>query len=263
MAYSDLDVDIVYVGDNSTTIFPINFARTDESFVQAELYDVSDPANPVQLTFANPTDWQIVGDDVVASVAPTTDQKLMIYRSSTPIHGTNYSEYQFPYETMNVDLDKVYQLAQENRRTLDRAALTPYFNYVSGDGDQLDVPALLALEPRVTQNEADIATLQADVTALQATIAGLTFPTIVSITSAATHNAANAEVVIIDTADTVSVALPTPTSGHFIRVKLGSNTDNKTVTHAAGIDGFGTTYTLSSSYESISLVADGSKWYIV
>lgn len=315
MAYSDLDVDIVYVGDNSTVSFPINFARTDDSYVKVELYDVTDPANPVQLSFVNPTDWIISGDFVVAAVAPTTDQKLMIYRDGTPTHETNYTEYEFPFATMNVDLDKVYQLAQENKRSLELCIQNSRFNEISGDGDTVDIDDVITAanstadiaqntadianhEGRITTNEGQISTNtsniatntsnigtntsnigtntsdianhegrittnEGDIATLQAALGTVTPPTIVSITAAATHPAANQEVIIIDTNDAVAVNLPAPSSGVFIRVKVSEKTANKTINNASGIDGFGATYTISSEYESISLVSDGTKWYII
>jgi hypothetical protein len=287
MAYSDLDVDIVYVGDGATQTFPINFARTDENYVQVELWDVTDPANPVQQAFVNPTDWQIVGNDVFCFVAPTTDQKLLIYRDGVPTHETEYTTYEFPYATANVDLDKVYQLAQENKRALEFTVRNSRFNEVSGDGSTYDIDDLATAVSQAAQvatntadiatnagniatnstnigtNAGDIATNTAAIAANTAAIAGVQTPNMVSITSAATYAASSADIIIIDTNDTVQIDLPAPTAAAIVRVKVSEKIANKTIVHASGIDGFGTTYTVSSEYESVSLVSDGTKWYII
>jgi hypothetical protein len=315
MAYNDLDVDVVYLGDGNATTFPINFARTDDEYVVAELYDVTDPANPVQLAFANPADWEVVGNDVVTQVAPTSDQKILIYRSGAPINETNFSTYEFPFDVANITLDKVYQLAQENKRELEFSIKNPRFNVVSGNGSTVsytDVEDAVEQAAQVTQNTLDIAANtaqlaintpqigsnttgigtnatnigtnaaeiasndleladhenritqnEADILAIQGALGGITPPSIVSITAAQTYNASNQDIVIIDTNDAVEVALPAAASGLIVRVKVSEKIASKTVTSPAGIDGFGTTYNVSSEYESISLVSDGTKWYII
>lgn len=263
MAYSDLDVEIVYEGDGVSTSFPINFARVDDSQVKAELYDVSDPDNPVQLTFDNPSDWQVVGNNVVASVAPTADQKVFVYRDTTPTHETEYTEYEFPYATVNIDIDKIYQLAQENKNTLGRAVLTDRFNAASGDGEQLSGASISQNTANIATNTANIVEHETRISTIEAQISTLVVPTIYSITSAETYVAKTADVVIIDTVDLVQIDLPTPTAGYFVRIKVSEKVGNKVVYSAAGIDGFGTNYVLTSEYESLSLVSDGTKWYII
>lgn len=305
MAYSDLDVDIVYEGDGVTKIFPINFAFTDEDYVKVELWDVTDPDNPISEGISFPSEWSIVGTDVVLTDALPASKKLLIYRDSTPVHDTNYSEYEFPFATMNTDLDKVYQLAQENRRTLDRALLNPRFNFVSGDGSQVDLDTVATNQENIATNAADIATNvsdiatnaaniatnagdivtnandiatnaagiaqnvldiasnSSDISTLQGQIGLITTPTIYSIIAAETYNAVNANIVIIDTNDAVQVNLPAEAAGISVTVKVSEKVGSKTVVAATSIDGFGTTYTLSSEYEAVKFVCDGTKWYII
>lgn len=317
MAYSDLDTEIVYTGDNSTTIFPINFARTDESYVQAELWDISDPDNPVKLTFANPGDWQIVGNDVVADTAPKTNQQVFIYRSGTPINETDFTEYEFPYATMNVTLDKVYQLAQENKAALARTISNPHFNAASGNGSLLTfeevyeatqtdleiADELQALQDQIDTNASDITVNQGAIatnnSAIGANTAAIgtnttnigTNATAIStnatnittaqnaadaaqndlnaykwsvnvISATSTVGLLNRQITIVK-ADNVTMNLPAPSAGDMVTVKMDSIRAACVVNSAAGIDGFGTSYTLSSSYESISLVSDGTQWYII
>jgi hypothetical protein len=143
MAYSDLDTEILYNGDGVTTLFPINFSFVEDAQVVAELYDVTDPDNPVELSFDNPDDWEVSGVNVVANVAPTNDQKLMIYRKSVPVHETEYTQYEFPFQVTNVDFDRIYQIAQENRAMLERAILNPLFSSLGGGGDTLTFEQVL------------------------------------------------------------------------------------------------------------------------
>lgn len=291
MAYSDLDVDIVYVGDGVTDTFPINFAFTNEEYVKVELWDVTDPDNPVQQSYVLDSDYEISGTDVIASTIPTADQKLLVYRESEPAHGTNYTEYAFPYDIVNTDLDKVYQLAQENRRWLERTISNPQFNTLSGNGTTITFSEvadavensvnfeaeILNLQNQITANDGDIATNvgdiaaldsrvgdnESDITDLQADFASLAPTVMVSITAAATHVAANAEIIIIDTADVVEVQLPAPVAGHTVVAKIASDVADKTITSGANIDAFGGTFTFTSAYEAVKLVSDGTNWFII
>jgi hypothetical protein len=113
-------------------------------------------------------------------------------------------------------------------------------------------------------NASDIATNAANIAANTVAIASVSPFTVVNITAlAAPYNASNKEIVIIDTGADVEVALPAPTIGYQITVKVNNDITNKKITNAAGIDGFGTDYILSSMYESVSFVSDGVKWYII
>lgn len=60
-----------------------------------------------------------------------------------------------------------------------------------------------------------------------------------------------------------TINLPAPQVNLMCKVKMAGTYANVTVQSVAGIDGFGVSYTLSSSYESISLVSDGTTWYII
>jgi hypothetical protein len=132
MAYSNENVCVVYTGDNSNTIFGITFDFVEDTSVVAELWDVSDPLNPTNLPITNPTDWVVDGNTVVTAVAPSADQKLLLFRQTKPVHAIEYSTYEFPYVTANLDLDTVYQIAQENRDALNRALLNSQYAACTG-----------------------------------------------------------------------------------------------------------------------------------
>lgn len=84
--------------------------------------------------------------------------------------------------------------------------------------------------------------------------------TVISATGA--QGISDRELVVVK-ADNVTLNLPAPSSGLEVKVKMDALRVNCIVQSVAGIDGFGTSYTLSSSYESISLVSDGTQWYII
>ena len=325
MAYSDLDVEVTYTGDNVTTTFPINFARETDFQVKVKLYNVIDPDNPVQIPFVEGVDYNIVGDEIETTSplvddtitpvpANTTIHNLFVYRETVPTHATNYTEYEFPYETMNVDLDTVYQIAQENRRRLETTAITnDYFESIANVGQPVTVADIVQNTEDIATNASDIAanaaaiagtsssiatnasniatnasgiatnassistntsgiatnasniaTNASSITTLSSAISGISTPTMYNIVAAETYAASAGDIVIVDTNDIVQVTLPAAAAASLVRIKVSEKTpSNKTVVAAEGIDGFGTTYTLSSEYESVSLVSDGTKWYII
>lgn len=154
MAYSNENVCVVYTGDNSNTIFGITFDFVEDTSVVAELWDVSDPLNPTNLPITNPTDWVVDGNTVVTTVAPSADQKLLLFRQTKPVHATEYSTYEFPYVTANLDLDTVYQIAQENRDALNRALLNSQYDACTG-ATLYTIEDVIALDERVGVLEID------------------------------------------------------------------------------------------------------------
>lgn len=166
MAYSNETTSIIYIGDGVQTNFSIPFDYTEVASVMAELWDVSDPLNPIKLPFSNPTDWNVVGSNVVTSVAPTSDEKIMLFRDTKATHETHYSTYEFPFDSVNPDFDKVYQIAQENKEALSRAIINDQFYIANGGtpttiGDVNDsVDGAVDYDSRITQNESDIGVLQ-------------------------------------------------------------------------------------------------------
>ncbi len=134
MAYSNENICVVYNGDDNQLTFAISFDYVEDTSVMAELWDVSDPLNPIKQPITTPADWIVDSGNVVLQVPPTSDEKLLLFRETTPTHGTEYSTYEFPFATMNLDLDTVYQIAQENRDALNRAIVNSQFDACSGGG---------------------------------------------------------------------------------------------------------------------------------
>lgn len=271
MAYSDLDVELVYVGDDLATSFFINFAYIDEDSVQVELYNTTDPDNPVQEAFIKGVDYTLA-DNLITTTDPLpVDKKLLIYRRSSPVHETSYSTFQFPFSTVNNDLDYITQLAQENRRLLDTAILNPYYNYVANEGRQLTFEQLYdtfdsvatnqaqldALDARITSNDNDIADHESRLSVLDRNVIPL-------ITASVTHNALNGQILIVRNTD-ITIQLPGLDLGVQIVIKMHDLQANTLVQTSGAdvIDGFGTSYTLLSAYESVTLICDGNQWYII
>lgn len=84
----------------------------------------------------------------------------------------------------------------------------------------------------------------------------------------ATRAAADVEFILINVA-TCSITLPAPSDGARIACKVISATvtDIQVLTSGAGIDIDGTDYSstglaLTTQYEQISMISDGSDWFI-
>jgi len=86
----------------------------------------------------------------------------------------------------------------------------------------------------------------------------------------ANHAAAFSQIIIVEPttpSDPIQITLPaipaTLPPNPKVVVKFGENVDNKTVTAAANIENYGTTYSTPSPYESLTFVCSSSKWYII
>lgn len=238
--------------------------------------------------------------EVVTTLPIPVSHKIVIFRAHAGIQGSSFADGAFPAQSIEDTFDQVAMLGQENKAKLDRAILSyrggptvtiddivqalDDITNLRTDVDQniIDISsnggliagntALIASNAMaiganasgVGANASGIATNVANIATNTTNIAGLSPFVVISITSVqAPYIASNKEIVIIDTVADVEVALPAPTVGFQITVKINSNITNKKITNAAGIDGFGTDYILSSMYESVSLVSDGAKWYII
>lgn len=114
MSFSTTGTEILYDGNGVTDIFPIPFNRTLDSEIIVELWDLTDPDLIVQVTpFTVGVDYSLIVNDVVTTVPVPTDFQLLVYRATNDAHDTLYDTYQFPYPTVNIDLDQVYQRLQE------------------------------------------------------------------------------------------------------------------------------------------------------
>lgn len=110
----------------------------------------------------------------------------------------------------------------------------------------------------ISTNAADIATNVADIAALSV---GSSAEQVVSVALAGTHNASSREIVIIKS-DNVTVALPSPAIHETVKVKMDGLRASAIITSGATIDG-NATYPMLSDNESVSLVSDGTNWFII
>lgn len=283
MSYSNPNVELTYDGNGADQSFSVNFHYQEgDPVIQVELWDYSDPNVPTQSSFVEGVDYTIDESGYPNTVVNTTvavpvNFKLLIYRSTTPIQTTSFVNGSFPAESVEEAIDKVAMIAQEVAATLDRAVLSPIggpqYTYeevqinatladhearITANKDQVDINT-----PAISANTAQVATNTADISTLQAQVSGLEPETVVSVTSGPAYAASDKEIVIVDTNDAVNISLPAPSLGDIIRVKFSEKIASKTITATSSIDGFGTTYTVLSEYESVSLVSDGANWYII
>lgn len=162
MAFSTTTTQIIYGGNGVSTTFAIPFDFEDAVSIKVELYDA---AEAKVTPFDSPAQWSVVGTNVVTVAPVPVDYKLFVYRQSIDSHQTNYNTYQFPFDTMNVDLDRVYQLIQELRDGIARTSQLDAFAVANGT----PVPSLdqiLADIEAVQDVSAQLAALQAQITAL-------------------------------------------------------------------------------------------------
>lgn len=292
MSYSNPNVTITYNGNGSDQSFGINFHYLEgvTTVIQVELWNYTNPEVPVKESFVLGVDYTIDESNYPNTLVNTTDPvavdyKLIIYRSTVPVQTTNFVNGAFPAESVEESIDKVMMATQEQYEKLDRAILNPI------GGPELDVLQLLqALEDIQTNadnistnatnigtnasaigantsaigaNTSAIGTNASAIATLQSQVALIAAEVLVPITVASsTHNASLLEIVLVQSAN-VTVELPAPVLSGQIKVKMDGLLVGCVVNSAAGIDGFGTSYTLQSEYESISLVSDGTKWYII
>lgn len=133
MSYSNPNVGNIYNGNGSDTIFGVNFDyfEAETSVIQVELWDYdTDPLLPVKQSFVLGVDYTIdesgyPATNVVTTVAVPNNYKLYIYRSTTPIQSTSYANGAFPAESVEEQLDKTTQIAQENRWLNEKAVKLP------------------------------------------------------------------------------------------------------------------------------------------
>jgi len=295
MAYSNENICVVYVGDNSNLTFAITFDYVADTSVKAELWNVSDPLNPTKQPFTNPANWVVENGNVVLQVAPTLDEKLLLFRETKPLHGIEYSTYEFPYQTANVDFDTVYQIAQENRDALNRAIVNSQFAACSGGGGTVyttDDLALLAeqvaglalvLDPTFqtqldnTSNAAAANTLAistnataigSNSTAIGTNASAITAlgnqisQTLLIVTASGTVALTSNSIVVVKSVGVILDLPATPVAKDRIVVKdRGGNSIN--------INGNGNTIDgdsaiiLSSNEVAIELLFDGSEWIII
>ena len=263
MSFSNPNVELTYNGNGSDDTFGVNFTylEGETSSIAVELWDYTDPDLPVQQSFVLNVDYTIdesgyPATNVVTTLPVPVDFKIFIYRNTPKMQPSNFVNGSFPAESVEEAIDRIAFIGQENAAKLDRVIINPI------GGPELDTTTILSYESRITQNETDIAQNADDIAQNAADIAAISGDTVVILaTDPTTHAATDGEIIIVKESN-ITINLPTPDLGVKVRVKMDGDRSGVTVNHASGIDGFGSTYTLSSIYESLSLVADGTQWYI-
>lgn len=250
MSFSNINTFIEYTGDGATDRFAINFFVLENGLnIVAEVYDVTDPDNPILEVISYSIDHtNYPASEVVFASAPATGRLIRIKRATSIIQTSNFEKGAFPAEAVEETFDLLTMMMQE--READIAVI---------QSESVDITAL---QSQVNTNTSDIATNQGDITALQLAVAGIIPATVTEVTASGTVSAVNQGIYIVKS-DSVTIQLPTETSGHKVIVKMDGSRVNLIVNSGAGIDGFGANYTLSSNYESVTFVADGSQWYII
>lgn len=273
MSFSNLNTFIEYTGDGVTDTFPINFFILENSAnITAEVFDVTDPLNPVQEFPSYSIDHTNYPASEAVFVAPPAIGRLVRLRRTTAlIQTSDFEKGAFPAEAVEETFDKMVMMLQEVNYGLslkldidDYVDPTDVQNQL--DAHTLDITTntsgIATNTSSIGTNASNIATNSSGITALQLAVSGIIPATLAIISVAGVHNASDAEVVVVKS-DNVTIALPTETAGRKVTVKMDGVRSNLIVSSSAGIDGFGTTYTLSSNYESIAFIADGTQWYII
>lgn len=292
MSYSNANVEITYDGNGSDDSFGVNFHYLEgvTASIIAELWDYTDPDLPVKESFVLGVDYTIDESNypntlVNTAVPVAVDYKLIMYRSTVPIQTSNFVNGAFPAKSVEEGLDKVMMATQEQSAKMDRALLNP-IGGPSIDIDQLlagldqvqvnsdnisdnatniatNASSILINASNISSNAGAISANSADITTLQGQV-GLIAPEVLVplATASSTYAASILEILLVQASD-ITIDLPAPVLSGQVKVKMDGLQSNCIVQSASGIDGFGTSYTLSSTYESLSFVSDGTQWYII
>ncbi len=117
-----------YDGNDSTTVFPVDFYF----LADAELLVVLTDAADVETTLILDTDYTVqdagvpTGGSVTLVVPPATGEKLTIVRNMPLTQLTDYEENdQFPAESHETALDRLTMLVQQLQEEVNRASKTP------------------------------------------------------------------------------------------------------------------------------------------
>jgi len=297
MSFSNTNVNITYDGNGADQSFGINFhyLKGVTTVIQVELWDYTDPDLPTKESFVLNVDYTIDESGYPNTLVNTTDPvavdfKLIIYRQSVPVQTTIFVNGAFPAESVEEGLDKNMMVAQEYVDTMSRAIINPIGGPSVSIEELIEAAGTVGdFEARIAHNELDISVSQGliatnnsaigantaaigsnatNIAANTSNIAGLGLDyegnkwTTDIISTSGTHPALARSVVILK-ADNITMNLPIPVDGKNLKIKMDGMRSGCIIQSAAGIDGFGTSYTLLSSYESVSLVSDGTTWYII
>jgi outer membrane murein-binding lipoprotein Lpp len=199
MAFTNPNNSVVYAGNGVDTVFAVPFPFVDASSINLRRFDVTDPQNPIEVVFPV---WTLSGTDITVTPALGVDEEILIYRTVAPTHPTLYSDYKFPFSTINYDLDRVYQAIADINNRFNLVPQLDQFLYESGaetppDASDLNdiVNDYAALDARLVIVETDldtaevnIGTLQSEMVTAQGNIANLQSDV----------NAAEADIIALD-----------------------------------------------------------------
>lgn len=273
MSFTNQQTNIQYVADGNTDRFAINFHILENTFgLTATVYDVTDPLNPITVVIPYSIDHTNYPNSEVVFISDVPlGHIVLIERTTTLTQDSSFMKGAFPAEAVEETFDKSMLILQEHGNKIARAYVEPLVG--PSILDRVD-----AVEDTIEDVELDITTIENDITAIQGDLIALFGNdtalqdqiddmqiAIVVVSSGGVVNPNNNEIIIIKTAAAVTIALPDATTnlGLNLKVKLGQASTNVTLSSTQNIDGFGTSYPLSSLYESVSVVSDGTQWFII
>lgn len=138
---SSTDNKLVYVGDDTTTIFPYNFKIFEEAHLNVILIITATEAETVQVIT---TDYTVSGVDVEAGgnvtmvTAPASTEKLVIKRVLPLTQGTDLVDNTaFSLEVLEENYDRGIMIDQQLQESINRATLVGIAN---SSGYQLPLP---------------------------------------------------------------------------------------------------------------------------
>lgn len=142
MTISSTTAKIIYTGDGTDDTFPIPFDfKSTASYVEVWLRDETDPEAITETLQVNPTDYTIVGTDVVMDDAPSASQKLAVRRASPYTQLYDYiAGGVFPQEDHETNLDKIIMALQRVAEKADRSVKLLNTSSISEDDILLDDP---------------------------------------------------------------------------------------------------------------------------
>jgi len=240
MSFSDPTVYTDQITNGTDNILTVNFHYLTVQEIKVISYDITDPDKPVivanepyQIDNSNPP-AQVVFDAPIPS-----NYRIVVYRDTATGQPSNFFTGKFPADAVEDTFDFLAQKIQENYEALENAGLTHFWDSIGGVGSPL-YDIILGI------------------------VTGIAIESPV-ITSDASYNAKNQDVVIIPGSGACQVNLPVATAdGTQVYIKVGDTPDNKTVVSTSGdIDGFGATYNFKSNYQALRFVYMSGAWYIL
>jgi len=300
MSYSNTVVEQSFNGNGADTLFNVGFTyiKGETSSIMVELWDYTIPLAPVQLSFVLNTDYSIneasyPATEINLSAPLPVNHKLVVYRSTVPTQVTSLSNGAFPSVSVENALDRSMFVSQENRALSDRALVSPIGGPTFTSADLINMNATVAQnainigtndtelanhETRISDNEttkADHITriggleteqgLQAgrltvnegDILTLQSTVDILNVVNVASGPVTCVNKSA-----YIAQGNNIVFELPAPIAHGKVTVKVDGVYTGIQLFSNVSIDGV-VSHDLNGVYQSMTVVSDGTKWYII